>query len=37
MTIDQVLNSEWMVEADDELDRFDLSISLITFQDWNER
>lgn len=33
-TIEQVLNDEWMVEADDYLSRFDLSLALEGLKDW---
>jgi serine/threonine protein kinase len=34
-TIEDVLNHEWMIEADDYLERFDLDLSLQFLKDWN--
>ena len=33
-TIDQVLNHEWMIEADDYLQRFELDLALENLSDW---
>jgi hypothetical protein len=35
LTIEQVLDSEWMIEADDLLDSIDLSIGRDLMRDWN--
>jgi serine/threonine protein kinase len=37
LTIEQVLNSEWMIEADDVLDGYDLALAHSFFQDWSQR
>jgi serine/threonine protein kinase len=34
-TIEDVLNHEWMIEADDYLERFELDLSLQLLKDWN--
>ena len=34
-TIDEVLNHEWMIEADDYLERFDLELALEQHQLWD--
>ena len=33
--IDDVINSEWMIEDDDYLERFDLEVGLIGLRYWN--
>jgi hypothetical protein len=34
-TIDDVLNHEWMIEADDYLERFDLELALVNLKDYD--
>jgi serine/threonine protein kinase len=34
-TIEQVLDHEWMIEADDYIERFDLELALNNLREWN--
>jgi serine/threonine protein kinase len=34
LTIEQVLNHEWMIEADDFLERFELDVAYAFLKDW---
>ena len=37
LTIDEVLDSEWMIEADEVLDEYDLSLCLDIMRDFEQR